>query len=239
MKSFPFPRLLSVAAVALAAAASSLHAEIHTLTDTQGRSIKADVLSVENEKVRIKREDGQTFELPISSLNQKTQRLLEEWAAKAAAQIPDGAITIELSRGVFTSRKQDDVATITTEEDWGYSITVSNRSFKTIKKLKFKYVLFVKPDVEPGKDSRASALKRSEGSSTLDEIAPSARTVFRTESIKIYKQKLKPGWVWGKTGGAEKLRDTLHGVWLKAYAGDQLVAEICSPESLAKTEKGP
>ncbi len=216
-----------------------LQADLRTLTDKLGRSIKADVISVENGIVKIKRDDGQTFELPLTALSEEDQRSLKEWALKMANHIPEGAIKVELSRGAFTSSKREDIAMITTEENWGYSVTVSNTTFKPIKNLKFEYVLFVKPDAEPGRDSVASKLKRSQGSSTLEEIAGNSRSVFRTDSIKIYKQKLKPGWIWGKTGGAEMVRDTLHGIWIKTYVGDQLIAETCTPESLMQTEKGP
>lgn len=239
MKSFVSARLgllLLTAVLGLA----PLRAELQTLTDNQGRSIQADVLSVDNDKVKIKRADsGQTFELPLSSLSDDTQKSLRKWAVKAASEIPAGAIVLELSRGVFDSSKQEEVGMTITEEKWGYSVTVSNRAGKPVSGLRFEYVLFVKPDNEPGKDSKASPLKRSKASATCEPLAIGAKTTFRTDSIKIYKQKLKPGYIWGKTGNAEAIRDTLHGIWIKAYVGDQLVAEICNPESLAKTEKGP
>jgi len=234
-------RLLRITTVLIAAFLGlvPLQAEVQTITDKQGRSIKADVLSVENEKVKIKRDDGQIFELPLASLDSGTQESLKAWAAKAASEIPAGAVTVELSRGVFSSSKSEDISTVTTEEKWGYSVTVANRGSKPLENLRFDYVLFVKPDLEPGKDARAAALKRATGSNTLPLVAIGSKAVFRTDSIKIYKQKLKPGWIWGKTGNSEMVRDTLHGIWVKAYAGNKLVAEICTPEGLMKTEKGP
>lgn len=238
MKPIPLLRL-TAGLIATSLGLAPVRAEVQTITDKQDRSIKADVLSVENDKVKIKRDDGQTFELPLASLSEDTQRSLKAWAAKMAAEIPAGAITVELSRGIFDSSKSEDIAIVTTEEKWGYSVTVVNHSAKPVANLKFTYVLFVKPDIDPGKDSRAAALKRTNGASTVAEVAAGAKTVFRTESIKIAKQKLKPGYFWSKTGNSEVIRDTLYGVWIKAYAGDQFVAEICTPASLAKTEKGP
>lgn len=238
MPSLPLSRLV-IALTAAALGLASLRAEVQTITDQQGRSIRANVLSVENGKVKIRRDDGQTFELPLSSLSEETRKSLEAWAAKAAAEIPPGALTVELSRGIFESEKNESISTVTTEEKWGYSVTVSNRSSKPINNLKFTYVLFVKPDLEPGKDASSAKLKRSTGSSTLDQLTVGSKATFRTDSIKIYKQKLKPGWIWSKTGNAEMMRDTLHGIWIKAYAGDQLIAETCTPDSLMKTEKGP
>ncbi len=226
---------LAAASIAL----TSLSAEVQTITDQFGRSVTADVLSVENGKVKIKRDDGQIFELPLSSLTEETQRALTAGSVKAPSAIPAGTITLDLSRGVFDSSKNEEVAIVTTVEKWGYSVTVTNHSNKPVNNLKFRYVLFVKPDLEPGKDRSASTFKRSTGSTTVAELAGGTKTVFRTDSIKISKQKLKPGWSWTKTGNSEMIRDTLYGIWLKAYIGDQLVAEIRNPESLSKTEKGP
>lgn len=245
MVNLPSMKLVSAARIAplllaFALGLAPLRAEVQTLTDNQGRSIQADVLSVENDKVKIKRADsGQTFELPLSTLNDDTQKSLRAWATKAASEIPAGTITLELSRGVFDSSKNDEVGIIVTEEKWGYSVTVANRGSKPVGGLRFEYVLFVKPDTEPGKDQKTAPLKRSKGNATVEPLAIGAKTTFRTDSIKIYKQRLKPGYIWGKTGNAEAMRDTLHGIWIKAYAGDQLVADICTPDSLAKTEKGP
>lgn len=223
----------------LALAPFQASAETFTLTDKQGRSIKADVISVDGNQVKIKRDDGQTFELSINTLSEDDQKKLRKWAAEEATRIPPNALKIELSRGVFESRKQEDSATVTTEEKWGYSITVTNQSGKPVGNLKMTYVLFVKPDLEPGKDSSKATFKRTEGKSSILGIQPMAKTTIRSDTINIYKQRLKPGWVWGKTGNSEMIKDTLHGIWIKVYAGDQLVSEICTPESLMKTEKGP
>jgi len=214
-------------------------AESFTLTDKQGRSITADVLSVNGDKVKIKRDDGQTFELALATLSEADQKKLKKWAEVEATRIPADALKIELSRGVFDTKKTEDMATYTTKELWGYNITVANQSGKPLGELKIKYVLFVKPDLEPGKDSSAASFKRTAGSATITGIQPLSKTALRTDTIDIYKQRLKPGWVWGKTGNTEMIRDTLHGIWLKVYSGNQLVAEICTPEALIKTEKAP
>jgi hypothetical protein len=69
-------------------------AQVQTLTDQQGRVLKAQVLAVDDGKVKIKREDGQTFELPLATLSGETQKSLKVWAEKAASEIPAGAVTV-------------------------------------------------------------------------------------------------------------------------------------------------
>jgi len=66
----------------LAAVAPLVQAEPQTLTDKQGRSLKAEVISVTGDQVKIKRDDGQTFNLSLANLSDDDQKRLKEWAAK-------------------------------------------------------------------------------------------------------------------------------------------------------------
>jgi len=216
---------------------SGLHAETRTLTDKQGRSLRAEVISVADDTVTIKREDGQTFTLSLATLSDDDQQSLKEWAKKQAALIPAGGVELQVSRGKFETKKKDDGGIILSEEQWGYTVTLLNHTRKALTGTRVEYILFVKPDSEPGKDATAVPLKQKAGDKKIDALGAQDSVNFRTDSITIYKQQLKPGWVWGKTGNNAAIRDTLYGVWLRAYVGDQLVGEFCSPEGLSKTEK--
>lgn len=215
-----------------------IQAETHTLTDQQGRTLQADIVSVDGNQVTIRRDDGQTFTLSLSSLSEADQKWLKDWAAKQDARIPQGGIELQISRGKFDSKKKDDGGGIVvSEEQWGYSVILLNHTNKPLTGLRVEYILFVKPDSEPGKDSTASALKQRAGANKIEFLAPHTNATFRTDTISIYKQQLKSGYYWTKTGNNAAIRDTLYGVWLRAYVGDQLVDEVCAPETLSKTEK--
>lgn len=232
-----FANAIATGVLLLGLGAPALHAEMRTWTDTQGRSLKAEVVSVDGDRVSIRREDGQTFTLSIETLSDDDRQFLKSWSAKQAAVIPDGTIQLQISRGKFDTKKKDDGAIILSEEQWGYTVTLINRANKPFAGARVDYILFVKPDTEPGKDSAAAPLKQRAGSHTIDAIGGRDSINFRTDSIAIYKQTLKPGYYWTKTGNSAAIRDTLYGVWLRAYVGNQLVDEVCSPEGLSKTEK--
>jgi len=217
--------------------APGLHAEMHTFTDTQGRSLKAELISVDGDKVTIKREDGQTFTLSLASLSTDDRQFIAEWAKQQAALIPAGSFDLQISRGKFDTKKKDDGGIIVSEEQWGYTVTLVNRTAKSFTGARVDYILFVKPDNEPGKDASIAPLKQKPGSKKIDVIGVRDSINFRTEAITLYKQQLKAGYVWTKTGDSSAIKDTLYGVWLRAYVGDQLVDEVCSPEGLSKTEK--
>lgn len=242
MNSFTRHRLfaqLAIAAVlAVSTAAPGLHAEIRTLNDKQGRSLKADVISVEGDKVTIRREDAQTFTLSLNTLSEDDQKSLNKWAERQAKLIPAGSVEVQVSRGKFDTKKKDDGSgIIMSEEQWGYTATLYNRATKPLKGVRVEYILFVKPDAEPGKDPTSAPLKQKSGTKTVDAVPSRDNINFRTDSITIYKQQLKPGWIWGKTGNNAPIKDSLFGIWIRVYSGDQMVDEVISPESLAKTEK--
>lgn len=104
------PRSL-LGALAFSAAAciasTDARAESFTLTDKQGRSIKADVISVTAGQVKIRRDDGQTFDLPLSTLadtDQKNSRTGPPKKPPNPSHFPP-ARSLSNSAGVFSARK--------------------------------------------------------------------------------------------------------------------------------------
>jgi hypothetical protein len=237
---------------ALAAGFGPAPLDARTLTAADGRKIEAEVVGFEGtEKVTIKRADtGQTFTLPISTFSTEDQGALLAEAAEAAKNpppLPPNAITVELSRAKFDSRrkKQDvslengdvrkDGVTIT-EEDWGFSVTLRNTTAKPIEGLRGEYILFVKMDRPGEKLPGDGRLKRVLKRLDFDPVPVGGRVTSRTEAITARKTELAPGIVWSGTDDS-KTRDTLHGIWLRIYRGDTLVHESASPGTLATEEK--
>ena len=244
--------LITSCLLALIGITPSIHAEVRTLTDQQGRSIKADVIAVENDIAKIKREDGRTFDLPLSQLVEDDQKTLREWAKAQESIIPAGAIDIVLGRTKFKSVKQppesvtqprsdgrpEVVGTINrTNEDWGYSVTLTNKFSKPLKRMRVEYVLFMKPDQEPGNDAKPAPLARQSGSHRVDLIEPHEQAMFKTISMRIVKTELRGNVTWSKTGGKNVVADSLYGVWVRIYIGDQLISETSVPDTLAGKEK--
>lgn len=231
--------------------AATGQAEVRTLTDQQGRTIKADVIAVENDTVKIKREDGRTFDLPLSQLGEADQKSLREWAKTQESVIPAGSIEAIFGRAKFKSTKlpieevkrsntdgtEDVVGTIhRTNEDWGYTVTLVNRIAKPLKKVRIDYRLFVKPDKTPGGNAKAAPLTRQAGTEMISEIAPRSQAMFKTTTMRTLKTELRGDVRWGKTGGTGAVADSLYGIWVRIYVGDQLVNETCTPDSISTKE---
>jgi hypothetical protein len=232
--------------VAFTCASISSQAELFTLTDKQGRSIKADVLSVSDGQVKIKRDDGQTFNVPLASLGDDDQKKLRAWSAEQAIKtLPPGAIQVELSRGKFDTIKKDIDVTLTngdivkngrtlTEEKWGYAVTVSNRTSQPVENLRAEYLLFATVDNIHVKEDKG--LKRKRYKTPIATVPELGKISFRTETISAVKSKYNGNITSAKTGDSTT-RETPYGIWLRVYRGNDMLYEAAMPDSLRTAEK--
>ncbi|MFH1499049.1 MAG: hypothetical protein ABII82_14625 [Verrucomicrobiota bacterium] len=215
-----------------------------TFTDTQGRSIRAQLIDATDDEVTIKREDGRTFTLKVDQLSAADQKVIREFA-KRPRPIPAGALQVEMSRGMFSSEKKDSDVILTTgkivkngrtttTEKWGYTITLNNKSPEPIKGLRAEYRLFATVDNvhEKGKQG----LKKTAYSTKIETIPLHDRVSFRTETIDASKMRYNGNIVSAATGDSTS-RETLVGIWIRIYRDQELVMESSMPAGLADKEQ--
>lgn len=244
----PRSRLLRISLLLLFLSAP---ADARTLTAQDGRTIEAEVLGFEGlEKVTIKRADtGQTFTLPITTFSEGDQRALRTEAKEAAAKpvaLRPGDLMLELTRLRFDTRKSKrDLTSSTgsllkdalsvTEEDWGYSITLKNNTRRPIEGLRVDYILYTRVD-QIENTGREPTTRAKSFSQKIDPVEPGARITTKTEAVTTRETELRGGLRWKGTGD-DDTRDTLIGIWLRVYRGDELVLEASSPDGLSEKEK--
>jgi hypothetical protein len=221
-----------------------------TLTAADGRVIEAEVLGFEGEKVRIRRADtGQTFTLPVEAFAEADREALRaeaaqatEKPAKAPPKLSAQDVAIEFTRVRFDARKSKvnvkmaDGSTAkglleVTEEEWGYTVTLRNLTGAPVEGLRAEYRLFTKID-ELKNSGRAPRIRRKAFALEFETLPAAGRISARTEFVTTRKTDLKGGYEWAGTGD-DDTRDTLHGIWLRVYQGDELVLESASPSGLA------
>ncbi len=220
-----------------------LIAEVMTLSDSDGRSITADVIELDSDVVKIKREDGVFFDLPLNRLNKDDQKKIVDWAAKEAAReaalpLPANTFDIIVSRTKFesnkTSRKVQYLVTYnngstTTEyqteysvnEQWGYGITLSNRLLKPVDGLRVEYRIYTKSG-----DTPALA---SSGTLNVGKLKARDKQVFKTAGIAMSYSYMQ-GSPLPKSPGSQ-----IYGIWLRIYRGNVLEKEYATPETLIST----
>ncbi|HTJ77821.1 MAG TPA: hypothetical protein VL357_02395 [Rariglobus sp.] len=209
-----------------------LSAAPHTFTDQVGRTIVAEITAVQNGQVTIRRTDGQSFTLAISTFSDDDQKYINAWTAapadtKSSADdkpviIDPKKFTLSMSRGKFDSHTLANFDGYSHKhEDWGYSIQISNEHLKSVGKIRIEYNVFARtyPDI--------SGPTVVTGSKTFDAIKSRGSETFRTRTAMVCKRR---DIYFGNESGE------LRGIWIKLYVNDQLISEQSSPETLMNKE---
>ncbi len=89
MKNAPFriPALL----LSLGACTLLQTSKARTFTDNQGRSIEAELISVGDSSVKVRRTDGNEFDLPLNILSETDREYVEQWETERREKLAAGA----------------------------------------------------------------------------------------------------------------------------------------------------
>ena len=118
-----------------------------------------------------------------------------------------------------------------TQEQWGYDVTIENKSFKQLDGLELRYVIFSKHEKFGSKDPAET--KRANGSLTIGSLKPHEKKLVSTNTVEIDKTQLD-GDYYFPDGGKQRAQDSLVGCWVRVYQGGQQVAEYANPSTLLR-----
>jgi hypothetical protein len=142
-------------------------------------------------------------------------------------------VAAPMNFAVTTNKKRFDVArtastsTKFSNEKWGYTITIENKTFKPQQNLEVQYRQYKVDDVVRGEPK----FKAIPGTTKIDTLANGAKFTFDTDPVEIEKQELKAGWYYSQ-GGKEKVKDSVAGYWLKILSAGEVVFEFQYPAEL-------
>lgn len=223
------PRLIPACIGLFLCAVTWTHAEVRTLTDQFGRSITADVLELDGDTLKIRRDDGIVFDLPIGNLSLEDQKAIRQWAASQPKKVeavfePDPKLlpcSISRVKLKTTTLTQYSTDYKYSSELWGYSVQLTNKHLRPIEGLRAEYNIFATNAYYTGTGNTIT------GTLKYDPIRPNETANEKTKGVEIRKEK---STYWGNSGG------NVDGVWIRVYYNDKLVHEVVSPESLRDTK---
>lgn len=223
-------RLCVLAALALLPVTRAW-AELHTFTDTQGRTLKAEIVGATDRTVKIRREDGQIFEVPSTTFVLDDRKYIEAWAKEQSEKANPVRLRVQVSQTKKTVGKSSDITSDSKEIEAGYRIQIRNESQTAAKGLHIEYRVFKFED-RVGMNNNQRPLKKING--TIDNVSvPSfGQNEFVTNGVKLQVNQLKPDWSY--VGGADpRTADSLAGIWLRVINDKgEVVHEYTSAEKL-------
>lgn len=231
----PFPnpnRLAGMAALALCLNLSSVRAELRTFTDLEGRTLRAEIVSATDRDVKIRRDDGMVFEVPVMTFTLADRKYIEAWRKEQSSQTAlPLRIRLEVSQTKKTVGRSEDLSSTTKMVEAGYRILIKNESSAPMDGLRIEYRVFKFEDRVGLSDSKRPLGKIS-GKIDKVSVPRFGQNEFTTKPVKLTVDQLKPEWSY--VGGYDpRTADSLAGIWLRLIdSKDQVVHEYASSDKL-------
>jgi hypothetical protein len=228
-------------------------AEPMVLTDIVGRTIKAELVAVNGENVRIRRDDGREFTLELKGLVDDDQTKIRAWAAEQAkadapaksAASPTAAKKDEETSDTATkkaapkyvpdmkkvtmamSRVKMETTTIAKFEGYSHKHELWGYGIQvTNRNLHPVEKVRIEYNLFARTFSDSSTPEMVPGTIEFPAVGSNRSESAKTKTAEVCKRK---GYYTFNEGGE------LRGIWVKLYVGDELVQEQLMPESLRES----
>jgi hypothetical protein len=210
--------------------------DLHTFTNQDGRTIKAAIFSAADDYVNLKRDDGQTFKVPVSTLSSDDQNFIRQWVIKQARTSGDDVLTMSVTsvRGESDTPQIATKSQLTTAWTEAYKIKVSNATPVHWANLQVRYIIFHlvgSPGILPPGNFKPA---HANGTTALADLPGEQDQTVTTDKITLKEVSMQPGHFYDN-GAPPKVTDVLQGVWVRVYdEKNNLLQEWAAPTSLMK-----
>ncbi len=219
-------------------------------SDQQGRTIEAELLRMNGQKVIAAFKDGREFEMPVASLNDDDREKVDAWIesqadASAPTLVTEAALQFSQKRILvlcpYPAIVPETIHQGSTLKGTGYEVTLENRGRPELPALTAQYYVFYDLGPQP---NRAGS-KHIRGEITVRKLKTGERFIFQTVGAHPYDSILEQYMSFASTNRTGKMEDLsrlirsienggqsqlipdikLSGLWLRVYSGQTRVAE--------------
>jgi len=228
-------KAISIFILIFTAAHSVAFAQYREFTDKSGRTMRAKPVNVVGAQVRIEREDGHEFTVPVMVFSEEDQKYLQKWMLTFLAE-HDRLLSVN-AKGDGTKKMSRDSGSIEYDYWKGfYKITIENESDIALDGLKVDYRYFIFDDAVAADRRSDGDTKKIAGTAPIPMLGARAKIELETVRTDMTASKLAPGWYY-TNGGDDSSKDKLDGIWIKIYRDDLLLEEYSDPTNLREKQK--
>jgi hypothetical protein len=192
--------------------------DLHVFTNQDGRTIKAEISSVAQDDVNLKREDGQSFKVAVTTLSKDDQSFIRQWVIKLAQAHNDDVLKLS-AMTVRTDAKPGvsaDKIRFTSTWSESYKIKVTNQTQAHWTALHLRYIIFRQAGVPGGIPPADYTPTHATGIVALDDLPGLQNKTVATDKIDLLEVSLSPGSTYAN-GAPTKVADKLQGIWVRVY----------------------
>lgn len=206
--------------------------QAHEFTDTKGRKLEADILSVAGGQVTLRRKpDMKVFTVASSTFVESDQKIIEEWLATEMKY----RFEVTYAKKKLGEVKQVQGAVHTEVETWAYEIKLKNDLNVPISDLRMDYWCFRRDDEGTGKVAPKIV---TAGSIKIESMAAISSSNFTTSEIPLEKTELRGNYYYSD-GSKDKQADGMGGFAIRIYdKNDKEIYSWATKEDLLAATKG-
>jgi len=210
--------------------------DLHTFTNQEGKTINAVILSVAQDDVNLKRDDGQSFKVAVSTLSKEDQVFIRLWVIQQAQAHHEDVLTISAASVRTDAKPVPSTNKISVTSQWteGYKVKVTNETPVHWANLHLRYVIFRQAGVPGAMPPSNYTPTHSTGTAAIDDLPGQQDVTVSTDKIDLLEVSTAPGYSYSN-GAPVKVTDQIQGIWLRVYDdGNNLLQEWSSSKEITK-----
>jgi hypothetical protein len=210
--------------------------DLHTFTNQDGRTIKAEILSAFQDDVNLKRDDGQSFKVSVTTLSKEDQSFIRQWVIQQAQAHHDdvltfGAASVRTDPAPILSASK---ISLTSQWSEGFKINVTNQTSVHWTTLHLRYIIFRLAGVPGALPPNNFTPTHATGTVTIDDLPGLQQATASTDKIDLLEVSIAPGYNYAN-GAPPKVTDQIQGIWVRVYDDDNnLLQEWSSTKEITK-----
>jgi hypothetical protein len=232
-------RLISIAAVCLLGSCLA-HAEPRIFKNNEGKSIKAELISVEDEAAVLQLANGKAAKVPLKSLSTEDQTFIAEWwkenkdklkqmdvkliIAKKTERI-DRKITRAGGAGGAKNAAGYTESKLTIDE-LHYTGELKSFTRKDVSDIAITYTIFKRVSTTD-KNGSETSVEEIDGEASVNLLEANGEATFETEAVRCEDTSIKGG-----NQPRQLKRETVLGVIFELSTGGQVFLKQSFPENL-------
>ena len=195
------------------AAQAAMKTELHTFTDPFGRSFAGEILEADDARAKIRRDDGQIYDLEVVKLSADDDAYVARWRLDHLKF--DLRVEADTFHETVGGNRSTNPSTVSQNMAAGYNLKVTNNARAPAAGLRLEYNIFV---LRTGPGAPSGRVK---GFAMLDPLALKQTAAIRTQPVAYTKNVA--------TRGVASQTAELRGVWARVLFDGRVVGGSFSP----------
>lgn len=243
MKTTHFTRSI-IAATSLVSFSPVLLAEMHTFTNTEGKTIKAKITKASSGKLTIKTKRGKSFTLPISQLSDSDQTYIKEWQEKNKYNVKASHLRLDITKKNDRIRQPKSKPTMggmrkpstSSKNDITYHFELGYNQSTPIEDVSVSYRIIKRTAIRAN-DTNSSTYTVTRGNKQFDTLTSKENQTWHTSTVSCQESTSSSTSRDGNSSTSIKKKEYILGIIATVSVNGKEIFSECAPDNFERKLK--